>query len=195
MTDVNIKRCSKCKECFPHSNFHKNQTAADGLQSQCKSCSCSSSKQWRSKNPNYLKTWQSKNREHYNKYFREKYHHDINFRLAHKLRNRIRKALLNQDTTKGTTTEDLLGCSYSQFRKWIEFQFNEGMTFNNVELDHVRTLTSFDLTNEEQLREASTWKNIQPLFKRDNLTKGAKFNEMDYQLQFIKAHEFLSQNK
>ena len=32
------KRCSKCKDDFPLSNFYKNKNTKDGLSSQCKTC-------------------------------------------------------------------------------------------------------------------------------------------------------------
>ena len=36
------------------------------------------------------------------------------------------------------------------------------MTWELVELDHIQPLSSFDLTNPEQLREAAHYTNIQP---------------------------------
>jgi len=33
-----LKRCSKCKETKPHTDFHKNRCTLDGLQDWCKTC-------------------------------------------------------------------------------------------------------------------------------------------------------------
>ena len=41
------------------------------------------------------------------------------------------------------------------------------------EMDHIRPLSSFDLTNPEQLRRAQHWSNFQPLSAADNNTKKA----------------------
>ena len=53
----------------------------------------------------------------------------------------------------------------------------------NIELDHVRPLSSFDLTNTEQLKEAAHYTNIQPLLKSDNRSKGSKYSEHDLVVQ------------
>ena len=52
----------------------------------------------------------------------------------------------------------------------------------------------FDVSKEEELKEAFSWKNTQPLLKHDHQQKGTKFNFLDYQLQFIKAYQFLKWN-
>ena len=53
----------------------------------------------------------------------------------------------------------------------------------------------FDVSKDEELREAFLRKNIQPLLKQHHLQKGAKFNFLDYQLQFIKLYQFLKLNE
>ena len=53
----------------------------------------------------------------------------------------------------------------------------------------------FDVTKDEELREPFSWKNTQPLLKHNHQLKGIKFNFLDYQLQFIKAYQFLKLNE
>ena len=65
------------------------------------------------------------------------------------------------------------------------------MNWSNTENDHVKSICLFDMSKDEELREAFTWKNTQPLLKHDHQKKGTKFNFLDYQLQFIKAYHFL----
>ena len=50
------------------------------------------------------------------------------------------------------------------------------MKWTNIELDHVRPLSSFNLTNTNQLKEVSLHSNLQPLLKRDNCSKGLKIS-------------------
>jgi hypothetical protein len=45
-------------------------------------------------------------------------------------------------------------------------------------LDHIRPLSSFDLTDEAQLKEAMHYTNLQPLWARDNLRKHAKIGKV-----------------
>ena len=51
------------------------------------------------------------------------------------------------------------------------------MEWNNIELDHVKPLSSFDLTDINQLQQADHYTNIQPLLAKDNRTKGDRYNE------------------
>ena len=60
----------------------------------------------------------------------------------------------------------------------------------NIHLDHVRPLSSFDLKNYEQLKEASHYTNIQPLLAKDNLTKGDRFHEHDIWLQSERLYDY-----
>ena len=65
------------------------------------------------------------------------------------------------------------------------------LTKDNTKIDHVKAICLFDLSEDEELKEAFSWKNTQPLLKHDHQKKGTKFNFLDYQLQFIKAYQFL----
>ena len=53
----------------------------------------------------------------------------------------------------------------------------------------------FDISDDEQTKEAFNWKITQCLLKHDHQKKGTKFNFIDYQLQFIKAYPFLRLNE
>ncbi len=59
----------------------------------------------------------------------------------------------------------------------IESMFEPGMSWDNWgewHIDHIRPLASFDLENAERLAEACHYTNLRPLWKVDNLRKGAK---------------------
>ena len=58
------KRCSKCGQTKPHSDWGKNKSKKDGLASECKSCHASASAQWRKANPEEQKR---RSREQYSK--------------------------------------------------------------------------------------------------------------------------------
>ena len=63
------------------------------------------------------------------------------------------------------------------------------MTWDNIEIDQEKAICMFDVSEEEELKEAFSWKNTQPLLKHNHQQKGTKFNVLDYQLQFIKAYQ------
>ena len=131
-----------------------------------------------------------KNREYVNKYKRERRANSESLRLANNLRSRLKQALLRQSTIKTTKTEDLLGISFNEFKKYVEFLMTANMKWNNIELDHVHPPSSFDLTNPNQLKEASHYSNIQPLLKWDNRSEGFKFHEHDIVIQNDKVYEY-----
>ncbi len=98
---------------------------------------------------------------------------DIQFKLSVCLRMRISQAI-----KAGSAIEDL-GCTIIEFKNYIENQFIEGMTWNNWgngknkwNIDHIKPLSKFDLSNREQFLEACNYKNLRPLWWIDNLRKG-----------------------
>lgn len=91
---------------------------------------------------------------------------------------RIRKALAVTGTAKTYKTLDLVGCTAPELKKHLEGQFAEGMTWDNYGLegwhiDHIKPLSSFDLTDIEQQKICFHFSNLQPLWAADNLAKGA----------------------
>ena len=69
------------------------------------------------------------------------------------------------------------------------------MNWTNIVIDHVKPICMFDVTKDEELKEAFNWKNTQTLFKEVHQQKGTKLNFPDYQLQFIKACQFIELNE
>jgi hypothetical protein len=106
---------------------------------------------------------------------------DPQYRLRNHLRSRIRGALMRNKKT-GRTLE-LVGCSIDQLSGWLEIQFRPGMTWENYgpvwHIDHKRPCSSFDLSDPSQQRECFNYKNLQPLFASENLSKS---DRLDFQL-------------
>ena len=196
-----VKKCSKCGNISLKSNFHKNRNSKDGLFSYCKSCVIQKQRIYDFENReriiNKNKGYYLKNRDQImaqNKiYTNNRYKTDINFRLISNTRSRIYNSL--KGMTKQSSTKKILGIDIDLYRKWLEFQFTPEMNWLNIEVDHIKPICMFDVSDDEQLKEAFSWKNTQPLLKQDNRQKGTKFNFLDYQLQFIKAYQFIKLNE
>jgi hypothetical protein len=110
-------------------------------------------------------------------YVAEKMRTDIQFRLRQLLRDRLRKAI-KHDTKVGSAVRDL-GCTIEDFKIYLESMFLPGMTWENHghgedkwNIDHIKSLCTFDLTDREQLLEACNYTNMQPLWQPDNFRKG-----------------------
>lgn len=115
---------------------------------------------------------------YHKQYLARRYREDPGFRLVVLLRTRTRKALVRGGCGKQSTTIELIGCTPDELRFWVESHFAEGMTWENTaewELDHIKPLAAFDLSDPAQLSAACHYRNIQPLWRSENRRKGAKW--------------------
>lgn len=100
-----------------------------------------------------------------------------NYRIESRLRVRCRNAILAAGAKKKSKTLELIGCTWQQAREWIELKFTRGMTWENMGLwhiDHIKPCTSFNLSESRQQQDCFHYTNLQPLWARENLTKGSK---------------------
>lgn len=80
---------------------------------------------------------------------------------------------------RAPSIERFAGFTIPELKRHLERQFDRRMTWQSfcagdIHIDHIRPLASFDLANPEELRAAWTITNLRPLWKPDNLAKGAK---------------------
>ena len=101
----------------------------------------------------YKKNYFQTNKEELYKKIKKRKDEDINFRLDCNLRKRVLNAFKAQNVRKTNKTFDLLGCSHSFLRRWIESQLYGEMTFENYGkiwcLDRCLAVASFNLSDEK----------------------------------------------
>ena len=61
------------------------------------------------------------------------------------------------------------------------------MNWSTVEIDHVKPISMFDASDDEELKFAFNWKNTQTLLEEIHSKKDVKINLLDCQKQFTKA--------
>lgn len=99
------------------------------------------------------------------------------YRLLRRVGCRINHAIRSAKSRKATRTIALVGCSPAELASHIEKSFRRGMGWRNRSewhIDHVVPLAAFDLTDERQQRVAFHYTNLQPLWRHENLKKGAR---------------------
>jgi hypothetical protein len=127
--------------------------------------------------------WHLRNKERVREYHRKKAERygrtNLNYLIRKRLRNRIGMAL--SKNSKSGTTLMLLGCSIQDLKIYLESKFDVGMSWQNWgkgkdkwNLDHIIPCALFDLSKPGHQQRCFHFSNYQPLWEIDNIRKGAK---------------------
>lgn len=202
-----------CRNCGTNENLIINKFKREGLESLCKECSKINNKSkhnkeiyhsWYSENRDRLikkavenrenrrstpkripltEDQKIKNRKDSSRRYKEKRKENIILKLSDGVSNLIRGSLKRRGYTKDSKTQEILGCTYIEFKDYIESKFEAGMSWSNYgewHIDHIIPI-SWSKT-EKEVYELNNYKNLQPLWKFENLSKGNLKNrkEVDY---------------
>ena len=203
---MDYKICCGCNINKPLTEYHNCISKKDGKKSQCKECSNAAkrvynkehrdvSKAYYERNKtriiNYQQRYSQENKEKRNEYRVNKYNTDEQYRLRELNRDKLYKFFKG----KRNTVADIIQLDYQSYIKWIEFQFDSDMTLDNYgtywEIDHTIPLSSFNLLDEAELREAMHWTNLRPLKKEHNKSKFTKVDNWLKVCQEIKSKYFI----
>ena len=155
-------------------------------------------KKWRLENADKVKEYNKKyaeenpdkvkkaNRKSTQKYHKQRKQNDSLFKLRCNIAACIRNSINHQGFIKQSKTDEILGCTFKEFKQHIESQFEPWMTWNNYgcktplgpditwDLDHIIPVSS--AATEEELIILNHYTNFQPLcsyinrfVKRDKL--------------------------
>lgn len=102
---------------------------------------------------------------------------DKDFRIRHNMRTYMRRSI--KMNRKSGRTINLLGCSIDYLKTYLESLFKPGMTWENHGLhgwhiDHILPLSRFNSADEEDMKIAWHFSNLQPLWAKENFKKGNK---------------------
>ena len=128
-------------------------------------------------NPLYNKNYFKENKEEIikNRRKREKFRRktDPLFKLQKNYRNRLYDYY--RGTNRSKKSEEIIGLSWIEFKIYIETKFLEGMNWDNYgewHIDHIIPLCS--ASNDTELEKLFHYYNCQPLWEKDNISKGGK---------------------
>lgn len=199
--DGSMKICKSCNLSFLVNleNFHKSKREKDGLRSKCKNCRNKEKQTYKNNNKEkvaisdsiyrnredikvkkYYKRRDPEEKRKANEWRKEKYKNDLNFKIKHNLRTSFNRYL-----RKNKKTFDYIGITLEEFKIYIENKFTKEMTWENYgktgwHIDHIIPLKSFEFHKysgdelELIIYKAWNYKNLQPLWAKDNMSKGSK---------------------
>lgn len=180
---METKICTKCKETKPYNLFSRCTEHSTGRASACKSCYKIQYKKYIKENKEYVSERRKRNYQKTRKaciqmvakYQKNKMSTNPLYKLSHNVRCLIRNSFKLKRFKKNSKTEQILGCSFEEFKKHIEKQFKEGMSWDNRSkwhIDHIIPLAT--AKTEIDVIKLNHYANLQPLWAEDNLKKGSK---------------------
>ena len=164
-----LKMCSRCEEKKPLEEYHNLKAGRYGKCSYCKECAKNWNNNWTSENREKMLNRNRKRRkEKWDKHRKDKSQEYINQLIM----NGVRRYIIDK---RGKSYEDILGETFDNVRLHIEKQFKDGMSWRNFgewHIDHIIPLSSGN--NQDEWIKLNHYTNLQPLWAKENLQKGAK---------------------
>ena len=98
-------------------------------------------------------------------------------RISHIIRGLVQKSFINNKYNKDSKTQEILGCSFEEFKLYLESKFEPWMTWENRglyngelnygwDIDHIIPLSSAE--KEEDIIRLNHYTNLQPLCSYTN---------------------------
>ena len=180
-----FKRWSVCIDCNKISNKKYNDSRKEKQRvyyQENKDFLKNKSKEYYQENKDYItvrnKKYQDKNRENRNNYINNRKKSDNLFKLTILIRKLIYTSIKKKGYSKKSKVNNILGCSFDDFKSHIENQFKEGMSWENHGEWHLDHKTPISWANtEEEIYDLNHFENFQPLWAYDNLSKGNKWSD------------------
>jgi len=169
------KVCTECNIEKSYYEFDKKKKGKFGIYSQCKVCVSEQNKQ-RKQKPEV--------KARRNERLRERLKTDPKFKLDQNMSNAIRQSLKSRGSSKGGSSWlDYVDYTLEQLAEHLEKQFDDKMTWENQgsywDVDHIIAKATFNYSSpyDEEFKKCWALDNLQPLEKKDNMSKGKKSME------------------
>jgi len=192
------RRTKKCQPCVKTSLNLRSKRYKANNKEKVGQYNKNYKKKYRDEIKEYNRTYNIQNRttiqSRQTRTHKERRKTDMNYKMSILLRSRLQKFCRGNYSS----IQNLVGCSIQNFRYWIEYNFNHKMNWNNHgtiwHIDHVLPCSKFDLTNDDEMKICSNWKNLRPLLTEKNLAKNNKLYLKDILNQIIVSNYFYKVN-
>lgn len=180
----------------PINEFPSRKDSKDGYKNSCKKCEYYRHKSWKQSNiekmREYNKSYSQKNKKriltNQRNWFNEKMKTDGVFRLKILTRNAIKDSFRGKFFHKKNKTVEILGCSFPEFKLYLEKKFEPWMNFDNYgkyngefnygwDIDHI--IPTSTAKTEEELLKLNHYTNLIPLCSKIN--RDIKKNKTNYE--------------
>ena len=180
LNEVGYNKCCDCNKVKPILEFGVDNSKKRKICNRCKQCDINCTKISYVKLKSNPKKWRLfLNKQNARRDYKLEWER-IKCDPFLKSKDSIRKLIYNslkvrniQKSKLCMKSEEILGCSFQEFKDHIESQFTNGMSWLNHgewHLDHKVPLALTD--NLDELIKLNHWTNFQPLSPCDNLSKG-----------------------
>lgn len=183
--ESSTKICCQCNIEYPVDYYTKDSYKKDGLRPECNVCKVKNRSFRREREREMGKLYYKNNRPRQREYARKLSKHkrasDPFYKLKVSIRGRIKAgftSMIVKGAFKSKKTEEILGCTFEEFKHHIESQFLNWMNWDNHgdceeniyncswDLDHIIPITY--AKTQEDLILLNHWSNFQPLCSRVN---------------------------
>lgn len=138
-------------------------------------------------NKGKIREYNNKTKKHRLNYYNNRYKNDNLYKLKSIIRSRINESLKKKGYDKNNKTIVILGCTYQEFKLYLESKFESWMTWENQglyngelnygwDIDHIIPISS--AKNEEEILKLNYFSNLQPLCSKVN--RDIKRDRLDY---------------
>lgn len=180
-----VKTCSRCHETIPIEQFLPPNIC------RCHECRKADGRERAARNRDrrtaynraYRRRPETKVRQSEHKLRRRQ--EDVQYRIKENASSAIRMALKRQGADiKHGKTQQLLGCSSDEFKRHIESQFVDGMSWDKIghgpdkiHIDHILPCALFDLSDERHQRACFNYTNLRPMWSQENESKADRLDD------------------
>lgn len=189
------KFCPKCSETKQAADFCKSKQTNDGLYGWCRVCTsersrlsyCAKPDVHKARREAYYRNNTEKRRAAIVRYRESEAGREVTraaarkrYRLPHKtINDRLRSGLLKvmAGAKAGRPSLAVIGCTRDELLAHFERQFTRGMGWHNMgewHIDHIVPVSSFNVTDPDEVRRAWALPNLRPLWAADNIRKKDK---------------------